>query len=270
MDTLMRTLKLVVPLVVLLILGTVLDAAAQTPPAPSAPTERYFFNVSVGGQSREQTFETNSTFTIYNEPGGAVATAQAIGGGTLVDIGAGAHVWKNLGVGISYSTVKNKNDASSRVRVPHPIIFGQSREATATVSDLEHSENVVHLQFLWTVPVTNKIQVSLMAGPSFFTVRQDIATVRAPQDIVEGSGFTSVSIATVTVTDVKDSPVGFNVGADATYDITRIGRMVVGVGGFVRYSQASLDLPLPDGITGDLSDLKAGGGQAAAGLRLRF
>lgn len=264
----MRTLK-TWPLVLLFVFGVVSLANAQSAQStPAAPAERFYFDLSLGGQSREQTFTTSSTFSIYNEQG-AVAGAQSIGGGTMFDVGAGMRVWRSLGIGIAYSTVKNHNDASVSVRVPHPVVFGQAREATATVSDLEHSENVVHLQFRWTVPVTRKFQVAAMFGPSFFTVRQDIATVVAPRDISDPPPFNNVRITSVTVTDVKDSPVGFNVGLDGTYSVTRLYGINIGVGGFLRYSQASLDLPAPQGLTLD-SDLKAGGGQAAAGLRLSF
>jgi hypothetical protein len=43
----------------------------------------------------------------------------------------------------------------------------------------------------------------------------------------------------------------------------------IGVGGFIRYSGASLDLPTTSGMTRD-TDLKAGGPQGALGLRFRF
>ena len=262
----MRILK-TWPLVVIFIVGVASFADAQG--APAAEMERFFFDVSLGGQSREQTFTTSSTFTLHSEQG-AVAGAQSIGGGAVFDVGAGVNVWRGFGVGIAYSTLENDNDGAVSVRVPHPFIIGQPREATATVTDLEHSENVLHLQFRWTVPVTSQFQVALMLGPSFFTVRQDIATVVAPRDISDPPPYNSVTITNVTVTDVKDSPVGFNIGLDGTYSITRLYGINIGVGGFLRYSQASLDLPMPEGLTLGTADLEAGGGQAAVGLRLKF
>lgn len=261
----MRTLKLLA-LGVLFVVGAPPAANAQ---APAADGSRFFFNVSMGGQSKEQTFTDSSSFTIYNEPTGAVATGHSIGGGTLFDIGVAARVWKSAAIGLAYSTVKNKNDATVTVRVPHPLIFGQSRTASATMSDIEHSENAVHLQFMWMIPLTSKFQLTAMAGPSFFTVRQTVATVRAPQDLRDVAPFTSVTINTVSLTDVKDSPVGVNVGVDGTYMIRTIKGVGIGVGGFLRYAGASLDLATPLGVTRD-SDLKAGGSQGAIGLRLRY
>lgn len=241
----------------------------QPPPLPQPASEddsRFFFNVSIGGQSKEQTFTDSSTFSIYNERG-AVASAHSIGGGTLFDVSVGARIWRNLAVGIAYSTVKNFNDATLSVRVPHPVLFGQSRTATATAADLEHSQNVVHLQFMWMIPLTSKFHLTAMVGPSFFTVRQTVATVQAPQDIVDPAPFNNLSIRTVSLTDVKDSPVGFNIGADGTYLIRTIKGVGIGVGGFVRFTSASLDFPTE--ATGD-AKLKAGGPQGGAGLRLRF
>jgi hypothetical protein len=249
--------------------------APQTPvvplPSPQPASEddsRFFFTVSIGGQSMEQTFSDSSTFSIYNERG-AIASAHSIGGGTLFDVSVGAKVWKNVGIGIANSTLTNKNDATVSVRVPHPLIFGQSRTATATAADLKHSENVVHLQFMWFIPLTSKFQLAVMAGPSFFTVRQTVATVQAPQDIRDVAPFTTVTINSVTLTEVKDSPVGVNVGVDGTYFIRTIKGMGIGVGGFVRYAGASLDLPISAGVTRD-TELETGGPQGAIGLRLRF
>src|SRR5687768_17341602 len=102
MDTLMRTLTLLA-LGVLLAMGAAFPVNAQT---PTADDSRYFFNVSLGGQWKEQTFTDSSAFTIYNEPTGFVAAAHSIGGGTLFDIGVGARVWKSLSVGVTYSTLK--------------------------------------------------------------------------------------------------------------------------------------------------------------------
>ena len=285
MDTLMRTLTRLV-LGVLVVVGMTATLSAQAAPdqPPAAPPSqpqatqpdedddtpgRFFFNISIGGQNKEQVFNDTSTFDIYNEKG-ALATAHSIGGGTLFDVSAGMRVWKNVGVGIAYSTLKNKNDAAVSVRVPHPVIFGQSRTATATVPALEHSENVVHLQFMWMIPLTDKFQLTAMVGPSFFTVRQTIASVQAPQDISDPAPFNNLSIRTVSLTDVKDSPVGINVGVDGTYFITRIKGIGIGVGAFARYAGADLELITPAGVTRDNTDLKTGGPQGGIGLRLQF
>ena len=253
----MRPMKLLF-LAVALMAGSAHLAHAQTPDG------RGYLNINMGAQTQEQTFTDSSSFNIYGETG-AVAAGHTVGGGGLFDISAGMRVWRSASIGIGYSSVSNKNDAVVTARVPHPILFGQSRQATATTEDLEHSENAVHLQFSWLIPLTNKFDVSVFAGPSFFTVRQDVATIRAPEDIRDAAPFTSVAISSVSITEVKDSPVGVNIGIDGTYLV----RPMFGVGIFLRYAGASLDLPVTAGSTRD-EELKAGGFQAGGGLRVRF
>jgi hypothetical protein len=257
----MRTITLLF-LAGLLVSGSASEANAQT-----SATDRWYFNVSIGGSPQDQTFSESATFDVYGQKG-ALASAYSIGGGQLVDVSAGTRVWKSLGVGIGYSANRNENDATVSVRVPHPLVFGQSREASATAPDLEHTEKVVHVHVVWMLPLTSKFQLMFMGGPSFFTVRQNLATVRVPQDVRDEAPFTSVTITNVTVTEVKNSPVGVNVGVDGTYEITRIAGLGIGVGGFVRYVGASLDFPMLAGTTRET--VLAGGHQWGIGLRVQF
>ncbi len=118
----MRTIKA-------LILGTALLGGLATTAEAQNLEGRAYFNVSMGGQSQEQTFTDSATFDIYGEKA-ASAAGHSFGGGDLFDVAAGYRVWKSLAVGLAYSANKNKNDAIVNVRVPHPVLFGQSREAT--------------------------------------------------------------------------------------------------------------------------------------------
>ncbi len=275
----MRKLK-ILSLAVVLALGAAFPVQAQTeaetaqtpvvppPTQSSSPSQMggnrmFFFNVNIGGQSRESTFSESATFTKYNETG-AVATTHAVGGGALFDVSAGMRVWNNVAVGIAYSSFKDDDDAGVTARVPHPILFGQPRTETVTASGLEHTENIVHLQFMWMIPYREKFQLALFAGPSFFTVRQDLATVRA-NDIQDPAPL----IRSITITEVKESAVGFNIGADGSYRITEMSGISIGVGLFARFVGASLDLPDAAGATLN-DDLKGGGFQGGGGLRLGF
>jgi hypothetical protein len=281
MDMSMRTLRLL-SLVAMVVMGTAFPVRAQeVPQQPQTPVRArqaqgtqqpaqgpggdrgFFFNLNFGGQAREQSFTESATFSKYNETG-AVATTHAVGGGALIDLSVGTRVWRNVGVAIGYSSFKDDDDAGITARVPHPVLFGSPRTETVTASGLEHSENVVHLQFMWTIPYRDRFQLALIAGPSFFTVRQDLATVRAA-DIQDPSPL----IRSITITEVKESTVGFNIGADGSYRITEISGVSIGVGLFARYVGASVDLPEAAGATID-DDLQGGGFQGGGGLRLGF
>jgi hypothetical protein len=95
-------------------------------------------------------------------------------------------------------------------------------------------------------------------------VRQDLATVGAG-DIQDPAPL----IRSITITEVKESTVGFNIGADGSYRITRMHGVSIGVGLFARFVGASVDLPDAAGATLD-GDLQGGGFQGGGGLRLGF
>jgi hypothetical protein len=259
MDTLMRNLK-VLPLCGILLSGLAASAEAQG----SWDGRGYYVDVSFGGQAQDETLSGASTFDKYGETG-AVASAQSIGGGPFFDIAGGRRVWGNFGLGLAYTLVQTESDAAVSVRVPHPILRNQPREASATISDLEHSEHGVHVQLSWLMPITNEFKLMFMAGPSFFSARQEIAAV-SPEDIGDVPPFTTVTINNVTKSEVKDSPVGFNLGVDGTYHLTSRYGARIGVGGFLRYTGAGADFQT-DGSDGSV---RLGGPQAGIGLRLRF
>ncbi len=84
----------------------------------------------------------------------------------MFDVSLGKkRVWRNFGVGIGYSSFKDDDDAGITARVPHPVVFRQPRTESTTVSGLEHTENVVHLQFMWTIPYRRKIRARAVRRP---------------------------------------------------------------------------------------------------------
>lgn len=227
-------------------------AAAPRAEAQMTWTDRGFVNATVGVQGGSHTLETENPFTLYDEPG-SVSSAQKVKGGGFFDISAGYKVWQNLAVGLGYSRTGSKADAAITASVPDPLVYDRKRTVSATATDLDHSENAVHLMATWMVPVTDKIDVGVSAGPTFFSVKQSLpsgVTVTEPAPTVSG----------VSVADVKKSTTGINLGVDVTYLVTK--RM--GVGALARYTWGSADL---DGASDKLT---VGGFQIGIGARLRF
>lgn len=252
----MSLTKRVLGFVFVLSAAAVADARAQGGPWE----DMVFININGAAQNQSREFETANQFTLYDEPA-TITTSQKVGGGGLFDIGGGVRVWGNLAVGIAVSRFSDKGAAEISATLPNPLFIDLPRTATASAPDLEHSENAVHLQVLWFLPLTDKIDVAFSAGPSFFRVRQGLVS-----DVQTTEGafpFTTVTISGVSTTEAKANATGYNVGVDATYMVTDR----VGGGFFVRYTGASVNLPLQGG---DELPLDVGGTQVGGGLRVRF
>ena len=219
-------------------------------------TDRAFVNVSVGVQGGSRDLATATSFELYDEEG-SVASAQDVGGGGFFDISAGYKVWRNLAAGIGFSRTGSSSDAAIAASVPDPLVFSRLRPATGSASDLSHSETVISLTGTWMVPVTDKIDVGISAGPSIFNVKQDLpsaVTVAEP----------GPTVSNVAVTDASATSVGLNFGVDVTYMVTTWKDTGIGVGALARYTWGSVDL---DGASDKLT---VGGFQIGGGLRLRF
>jgi hypothetical protein len=148
--------------------------------------------------------------------------------------------------------VSSKSDGSLTGNVPDPVFFDRARAVTKTFTGLKHSENAVHIDAILMIPVANKMDVGISAGPTIFSVKQDTIpslTVTEPGPTV-----------TTTVVSATKTTVGFNIGADLQYML----RKKYGVGGFARYSVGSVSLP------GATDKLTVGGFQIGVGARVRF
>jgi len=229
----------------------VAPVAAQTPP----PTKQIYIDFNFGVQPASQTFSIttpNPPQTVYNESV-IVSGTQGINGSTLIDIMGGYRVWRNFSVALGFDTsVGGKGDASVTAGIPHPIFYDTRKESTQSVTDLKHSEQSIHLSFMWTTPLTDRMDASVYAGPSFIKVKQEIVnTVNVPAGTQD---FTPI----VTEESEGAKP-GFHFGGDVTY----LFMPNVGIGGFIRFVNASVDLPSAPG-------LDAGGFQYGGGVRARF
>jgi hypothetical protein len=213
--------------------------------------DRGYVNVNGLVQTVSRDVSATGSFDLYDE----VATFQApreIGGGAVLDLSGGYKVWRNLAIGLGYSRFSNTDNVTVTAQIPDPILFDSPNQQTLSAGDLEHSESAVHVSAVWFWPVTDKIDVAVSAGPSFFTVKQTSVTSITVQP--------NTSVATgVNISNVKESGTGGHVGLDVTYLLTPR----IGAGVLLRYAGTSVDLPGADG-------LGVGGFQLGLGARLRF
>jgi hypothetical protein len=225
--------------------------------APSASaqmkwTDQGFANVSIGGQAGSHTLTTSTSFDLYDEQA-QVETTQKVKGGALFDLNGGYKVWRNLVAAIGYSRTSSKSDASVVGSIPDPDRFDLPRGVTASATDLKHSEQAINFMGVWMVPVTDKIDVGASFGPSIITVKQDIPSTLT----IAEPGPTVTGLATESA---KKTVGGINLGVDVTYLVTK----KYGVGGFLRYTWGSANLP------GTTKSLTVGGLQIGVGGRYRF
>lgn len=224
-------------------------ALTMSAPAAAQTTKNIFLDINAGVQVASRTFVVDAFPIVYNEAA-VLSTSHDVGLAGLFDVSAGYRVWRDLSIGLGFSYAGGSGDAAMTAGVPHPLFHDRRVETKATV-DAKRSEKAVHLQAIWTVPVTDKMDASFSGGPSFISVSQEV---------VNGITVTAnTQNATPLVETQSDTAKGFNIGADISYLLTPR----YGVGGFIRYVGGSEGLP-------SVPDLKVGGFQVGGGARLRF
>ncbi len=215
-------------------------------------TDKGYVSVNVAGQAGSHDLSESGSFPLYDETA-TFSSTNKVKGGALFDIGGAYRVWgHNLLAGVSYTHVLSKSDGSLTGSIPDPIVFGAFRAVTKAFTGLKHSENAVHLDAIWMMPVANKIDVGIFAGPTIFAVKQDTI----PSLSITEPGPT----ITTALAQTSKTTVGFNVGVDAQYML----RKKYGVGAIARYAVGSVSLP------GASKKLTVGGFQIGIGARLRF
>jgi hypothetical protein len=236
--------------------GLVLLALGAAPCVASAQTMQWtdkgFVSVNGGAQAGSHTLSSSSSFPLYDETAKIDTTQKASGGG-LFDIGGAYRVWgRNLLAGVSFTHTSSKSDVTLNATIPDPIVFDQPRSVQSAQSGARHSENAVHLDAIWMIPVANKIDVGIFAGPTIFSVKQDLVstlTVSEPGPTVSAP-----------LNQSSKTSVGANFGADVQYMIAK----KYGVGVLARYAVGKASL------AGASEKLTVGGFQIAAGARVRF
>lgn len=227
-------------------------------PALGVAQDRVLVSVDVAQQTTTTTFTATTTFTEFVEQG-QITTKQTVAKGHVYGSGVTVRAWKSLVLGAAVSYYSKANSAQVDAQLPHPFLFDHPRLVSATASGLERSETGTHLFIGVIVPATNRMNIVISGGPSFFQVQQDLVSQVTyaqtyPYDEVQFTG--------VTTERIKDHTVGYHAGADITVKFSQH----VGVGGTLRFSRGTLTST----FDGDSLSFDVGGLQAGGGLRLSF
>ena len=178
--------------------------------------------------------------------------------GPALDGGGAVRVWRNLAVGVNVSLAKRSTDGSISGSIPHPFYFDAARSISGS-TPIERSENAVHLQAMWVIPVGRRLLIAPGAGPTFFSVTQSLVQ---SVSYSESYPYDTATFASASVTEPSASAVGFGASVDVGYYFTRF----LGIGGLVRYARATVELPSHDSKV----SVDVGGFEAGVGLRIRF
>ena len=212
-------------------------------------TDKGFAAIDLGVQVGSKSFDTESTFDLYDEAA-SLRTAREGKSSLFFDLRGGYKVWSNLVVGLGVSRVSNKADVTIDASLPHPVFHDQLRPVSLTAADAKRTETALHFSGTWMIPMTDKIDVGVLGGPSIFFIKNDTVTSLTATE--------PTPTATANLESISETTVGLHVGVDVQYLLNK----KYGVGGLFRYTWASSD------FAG--SDLTAGGLQIGGGLRVRF
>jgi hypothetical protein len=230
-----------------LLAGSARQAAAQ-----SAATEgQITLNLEVGAQPQQRTIEASSSIPLYDETA-TFSTTQPVHNGAIFGGNITYRVTPTLGAAIGFDFFKARaSEAAITASIPNQLRYNQPTVVTAAAADLKHTETSVHLQAVWFHPLTDKLDLSLAAGPSIIKVKQDLAT-----NVTVAAGTTNL---TITPSTESKNVFGVNIGGDVIYTLNP----KVGVGILVRYVAAKADLP-------SVQDLSVAGLQTGVRLRVLF
>ncbi|MGH9140597.1 MAG: hypothetical protein ACRD2I_05585 [Vicinamibacterales bacterium] len=245
------------------IIGAVALLAIASPARAQSPvgSDRIRINVDAGAQFSSVAFDTSATKAVYIE-NAVIDASYKISHGLAIDGGVSIRLAGDVSVGVTVSSFTGRADAAVSAAIPHPFFFRMPRTISGTASGLHRDELVTHIQGIYTLHPRRTLDVALSAGPSLFSVRQDVVTNVAFTDTYpfDAPAYTSAASQRVTASNT----VGFNVGADVGLRLSRH----AGVGASVRFSRATVSLTVPNSTTTVSAD--AGGTQIAGGLRMYF
>lgn len=234
-------------------------AAAQTR-FQAAPPVRGFLSANGIFQTTESTFGERFEFEEFVETG-SIETRFETKASVGLDGAAGVRLWRNLGIGVgitTYAPDAQSGGGAVTARIPHPLYHQQHREVIGEAG-LRRKETAIHGSLLYFIPVRANVLAIVGGGPTFFQAEQSFVNdVRYDHEYP----YDTATFRGVERDNESASGVGFNASLDVAWRFSR----AFGLGGVVRYSQATLPFtPAERSVNVDV-----GGLQAGVGLRVLF
>jgi hypothetical protein len=216
-------------------------------------------SINAGLQQPSTTFSATTHVPVY-ESTSTLTTNYTVPVGAFVDADVILRASGAFGIEIGVSSFSKSQTAPVSGTIPHPVLGFPPRPISGISGPLERNEIVGHIDAAYVLSA-GWIDVAVSAGPSFFTVNQDLV---ANVTFTESPSNDRVTFTGATVTNAQATKLGFNAGVDVGIKLSKN----IGVGGMVRYSHASMVFPLETTASGVSAD--AGGAHVGGGLRVYF
>lgn len=230
---------------------------------------RLLVDVNVYGTSESDADQRifQSRFIAASEAASAAATyPKPSRANTFVDLGGSFMVTHRLGVGVNYSWNSRDDVAGLQTTVPHPTFYGAAATATGQTSELSRREGMTNIYLAFMPIRNNRVEWRLLGGPTIFSLKADmVSDVTYAQNSVPSSPDQTLTVTGFTTAQVKATELGYHVGTDVTYFLTKF----IGVGGGVRFSQDNITLD-QEPLSKLSQDIRVGGTQVGVGVRLRL
>ncbi|TAK16593.1 MAG: hypothetical protein EPO35_05030 [Acidobacteria bacterium] len=233
-------------------------AFAQKRKAPVKNVDHGEIYVNGAYQGSSGDVSSTVSFTANLETGSFTSKFRVMPGAAF-DAGGRVRVWKRLGVGAAVTSFSANGTTDITGQVPHPFFFRTPRSITGEAS-IERKETAFHLRAVVSSPPGRRLQFSGFAGPVFFSVSQTLVDKANYSDAYP---FDTATFTSATTRRVSKSKTGFGAGADVAYYFMKN----LGVGFSASFASGSFDLRAVDDSP---VAIKAGGGLAGLGLRIRF
>jgi opacity protein-like surface antigen len=234
--------------------------AESPPPAPVPRPSPGPWRISVlrGFVAGATRFTETRTFTEFAEEG-RIESRYEQDPGPGFEVGAGRRFGARLGVSAAVTLARRNEAGSFAADLPHPLYFGQPRQASGTFAGRNQKETAVHLD-LALAGEARRLQWTVFAGPSLAMIDTDL--VRSVE-YTQAYPYDTVTVTGTPFDTVSGHALGFNVGGGLAWPAARH----VAIASQIRYSRAQVALePTAD----DRVTVSAGGLSLAVGLRLDF
>jgi hypothetical protein len=237
----------------------VMAAAGVTPAAAQSRPPRVEISANVGALTGTSSFKESQSFSSHGNETATLTADHRTKTAVPFNAGGAVRIVRQLWVGVQYAMADTKPSASISAVIPHPLLFNAPRTVEGSIDNVAHKERNVHVDLMYALPVGG-VDVKVLAGPTFFSVKQDFVSDVA---LTETYPFDTATFASATKKQLSKSAVGFNAGVDISYPLSSR----LGVGTLIRYSRA--DVKFDDSDIGRQT-VRSGGVEAGAGVRIRF